>query len=266
MQRLLLALLLSPLTVAAQSTLNDLDGDGCVGATDILVILGQYGECNDTTAVFACGDSVLFNSYWYETVLIGDQCWFAENLRTTVYANGDTIPAGLTDSEWTSTMVGATAIMGEGAGSCVNASPDFNFCDAEEALMVTGRLYNWYAVDDGRGLCPLGWHIPTDTEWTDLKDFLGIQGFSGTEGTALKATTSWADDGNGTDDFGFSGLGGGYRSLTASWGSVGTGGYWWTSSLDGSNVWYRYMRFNTDNLSRTSSGAVNGFSVRCIQD
>ena len=99
MQRLLLALLLCPLTVAAQSTLNDLDGDGCVGATDILVILGQYGECNDTTAAFSCGDSVLFDSYWYETVLIGDQCWFAENLRTTVYANGDLIPAGLTDAE-----------------------------------------------------------------------------------------------------------------------------------------------------------------------
>ena len=93
MNRLLLVLLLAPYAMAAQSTLNDLDGDGCVGATDILVILGQYGECQDTITAFACGDSVLFNNYWYETVLIGDQCWFAENLRTVQYSNGDTIPA-----------------------------------------------------------------------------------------------------------------------------------------------------------------------------
>ena len=131
MNRLLLVLLLAPFTLAAQSTLNDLDGDGCVGATDILVILGQYGQCQDTTA-FVCGDSVLFDSYWYETVLIGDQCWFAENLRTTVYADGTVIPAGLTDGEWVSTISGATAVYGEGSG-CDNYSPDIDACDEAQS-------------------------------------------------------------------------------------------------------------------------------------
>ena len=187
---------------------NDVDQDGCVGVSDVLQILSVFGSCEPA---WQCGDTLEYDNYWYETVLIGDQCWFAENLRTTVYGNGDAIPAGLTDGEWDSTTSGATAVYGEGSSTCYNYSPDIDACDEAQSLSEYGRLYNWYAVDDARGLCPSGWHVPTDGEWTGLEDFITSQGFSGTEGTALKSTYGWYDGGNGTDDFGFSALPGGYR-------------------------------------------------------
>ena len=134
--------------------------------------------------------SLTFDGYTYDVVQIGDQCWFAENLRTTMYGNGDVIPAGLTDGEWTSTTSGATAVYGEGS-ACYNYSPDIDACDEAQSLAEYGRLYNWYAVDDARGLCPSGWHVPTDGEWTDLENYITSQGFSGTEGTALKSTYGW---------------------------------------------------------------------------
>ena len=94
---------------------------------------------------------------------------------------------------------------------CNNFSPDIDACDEAQSLAEYGRLYNWYAVDDARGLCPSGWHVPTDGEWTDLENYISSQGYSGTEGTALKSTYGWYNGGNGTDDFGFSALPGGYR-------------------------------------------------------
>ena len=90
-----------------------------------------------------------------------------------------------------------------------NYSPDIDACDETQSLAEYGRLYNWYAVDDARSLCPSGWHVPTDGEWTDLENHISSQGFSGTEGTALKSTYGWYNGGNGTDDFGFSALPGG---------------------------------------------------------
>ncbi len=99
MKNLLAVFLLAPLALLAQENPSydpDYNGDGCYSITDILGLLPLFGSCVEVDTTWACGDSTLFDSYWYETVLIGDQCWFAENLRTTVYGNGDVIPAGLT--------------------------------------------------------------------------------------------------------------------------------------------------------------------------
>ena len=99
-------------------------------------------------------------------------------------------------------------------------------------LRSYGRLYNWYAVDDARSLCPVGWHVPTDGEWTDLENHIRSQGFNGTEGTALKSTYGWYNGGNGTDDFGFLALPGGFRtSDDGSFNGAGGYGFWWSSSL-----------------------------------
>ena len=97
------------------------------------------------------------------------------------------------------------------ARQCYNYSPDIDACDEAQSLAEYGRLYNWHSVDDARGLCPSGWHVPTDDEWTALETYLGANGHSGTEGTALKSTSWMVHGGNGTDDFGFSALPGGYR-------------------------------------------------------
>jgi uncharacterized protein (TIGR02145 family) len=223
-------------------------------------------QCEDPGNFNACGDAIALDGYSYSTTQIGDQCWFAENLRTTIYANGDVIPAGLTDGGWTSTTSGATAVYGEDIG-CSNNSPDIDACDEAQSLAEYGRLYNWYAVDDARGLCPSGWHVPTDGEWTDLENHISSQGYSGTEGTALKSTYGWYNGGNGTDDFGFSALPGGYRfSFNGYFNDAGYYGYWWSSSPSGGNAWFRYLYYYSPDISRNDFNPRYGFSVRCLRD
>ena len=102
-----------------------------------------------------CGgvSTVTYDGYTYDLVAIGDQCWFAENLRNEHYANGEAIPGDLSNGEWYSTTNGAQAIYANDASN----------------LADYGRLYNWYAVDDARGLCPSGWHVPTDGEFMTLR-------------------------------------------------------------------------------------------------
>ena len=201
----------------------DYDGDGVIDIGDLTHLLALFGNCEEAPAC----SSPSMDGYNYSVVQIGDQCWFAENLRTTTYLNGDVIPAGLTDGDWSSTTSGATAVYGEDDG-CDNYSPDIDACDETQSLAEYGRLYNWYAVDDVRSLCPSGWHVPTDGEWTDLENHISSQGFSGTEGTALKSTYGWSNSGNGTDDFGFSALPGGFRTTTMATstmpGAAATGG------------------------------------------
>jgi uncharacterized protein (TIGR02145 family) len=223
-------------------------------------------QCEDPGNFNACGDPIAMDGYSYSTVLIGDQCWFAENLRTTVYENGDAIPTSLTDGEWGSTTSGATAVYGEDDG-CDNFGPDIDACDEAQSLSEYGRLYNWYAVDDARGLCPSGWHVPTDGEWTDLEDFITTQGFSGTEGAALKSTYGWTGCGNGTDDFGFSALPGGSRSSSGYFNYAGSVGYWWSSSPSGGNAaWYRDLSFYYPGIIRDLNNLRGGFTVRCLRD
>ena len=228
-----------------------------------------YGplECGGAT-------TVTFDGYTYDLVVIVDQCWFAENLRTEHYANGDSIPANLSDGEWGSTTEGAVAVYGEDAG-CNNSSPDGDACDPDWSLNEYGRLYNWYAVDDARGLCPTGWHVPTDGEWMTLEMELGMSesdanstGWRGTDqGTQMKTTYGWYDGGNGTNSSGFSGLPGGFRGTNGYFGSAGYDGLWWSSSPSGSDAWYRILNHGNPNVYRGNGSNLRyGFSVRCLKD
>ena len=259
----------------------DLNYDGCVTVADLLQLLAVHGTCppypewpdEPTDTTWACGDPITYWDYDYATVLIGDQCWFADNLKTNKFSDGDSIPSGLTDGEWITTTTGATAVFGEGSSSCAAAWP--GFCDETQSLSAHGRLYNWYAVDDARGLCPSGWHVPTDGEWMVLEMELGMSeseanstGWRGTdEGTELKSTSGWDNDGNGTDDFGFSALpGGGRFSSGGGFYSAGDFGNWWSSSSIGIDAWHRSMRGINPGISRNGYSARRGFSVRCLRD
>jgi uncharacterized protein (TIGR02145 family) len=215
------------------------------------------------------------DGYTYGVVQIGDQVWFSENLRTTVYANGDVIPGVLTDGEWYLTNEGATSVYGEGSSDCENYSPDIDACDEAQSLSEYGRLYNWYAVDDARGLCPSGWHVPTDGEWMVLEMELGMSeseansaGPRGTDvGTQLKSTYGWYNGGNGTDDFGFSALPGGYRANSFGYFyDAGYFGYWWSSSPSGGDAWYRLLVSPSPVIARSTDDPRYGFSVRCLRD
>jgi uncharacterized protein (TIGR02145 family) len=198
---------------------------------------------------FVCGTStVTYDSHDYTTVQIGGQCWFAENLRNDNYNNGTLIPGSLDNSTWTTTNSGAQAVYGQGG--------------ANEAsnLATYGRLYNWYAVNTGL-LCPTGWHVPTDSEWTTLETGLGG---SATAGDAMKAATpSW----DGTNSTGFSALPGGYRyDFDGSFQDRGTGVYWWSSSPTYTDGWYRGLGTGSASVVRNSFGMRGGFAVRCVQD
>ena len=222
-----------------------------------------------------CGDPVSYQGYDYATVLIGDQCWFAENLRSENYDNGDAISAGLSDSEWSSTTSGATAVFGEGSSTCYTYTPDGDACDEAWSLNEYGRLYNWYAVDDARGLCPSGWHVPTDGEWMTMEMALGMSeseanstGWRGTDqGTQLKTDYGWNNGGNGTNSSGFSGLPGGSRANSNGvFNDAGNFGNWWSSSPSGSYAWYRYLYNSTENVYRNYLNQRFGVSVRCVRD
>lgn len=240
-------------------------GIACVYATACEMCSGE----TDGTGVVVSFD-VVFDGYTYDLVAIGDQCWFAENLRTEHYANGDAIPANLTDSEWFDAYyfpLDAVAVYGEDGG-CEHYSPDGYACDPAWSLNEYGRLYNWYAVDDERGLCPSGWHVPTDSEWIVMTDFLGG---SSVAGDAMKTTYGWLEGGNGTNSSGFSGLPGGARNDDGYFYGAGAIGYWWSSSPSGTigwttGAWGRYLHYNNSSVNRDHFIPGLGYSVRCLKD
>ena len=206
------------------------------------------GSC--TTLASICTE-VEMDGYTYSAVEIGDQCWFAENLRTTVYADGTVIPEETDNAAWSVLSTGARCDYDNDASN----------------VATYGRLYNWYAVTDAAGLCPAGWHVPTDDEWTALETYLQANGHSGAEGTVLKSTSGWNDSGNGTDDFGFSALPGGRRNrYGGSFDHAGLIGNWWSSSLSGGDAWYRNLNVYVPNFLRVSYDPGIGFSVRCLRD
>ena len=252
---------------------SDSNFDGCVQLGDLLDLLTAYGDCAADGPQWQCGDPLEYQGYDYETVQIGEQCWFAENLRAENYRNGDVILANLSNSEWSTTISGAVAVYGEDSG-CASWSPVISDCNPEESLSAYGRLYNWYAVDDARALCPSNWHVPTDGEWIEMEISLGMnvstansEGWRGTnEGTQLKASWGWFDGGNGTNSSGFSGMPGGNRSISGEFQSAGRDGDWWTSSASGTLSWDRDLNFEQDGVGRQKNYRRHGFSVRCLKD
>ena len=263
---LIAGFLLSTSSFAQSNTLfnPDYNGDGFIGVDDILGVLSFYDTAWDgpVSPSWSCGEAITYAGVGYSTVQIGDQCWFAENLRTTTYLNGDAIPQNLSDSEWSSTTSGAVAVYGEYAG-CNNYSPNIDACDPAQSLNEYGRLYNWYAVDDARGLCPSGWHVPTDGEWTVMTDHLGGESIAGGQ---MKTTYGWYSGGNGTNTSGFSGLPGGSRSFNGYFDYAGVSGGWWSSSPYGSLAWSRALNDYQESVYRSNGSLRYGLSVRCVRD
>jgi uncharacterized protein (TIGR02145 family) len=247
---MLLAGILMPTTSFAQSNTlfnPDYNGDGFIGVDDILGALSFYDTAweGPVSPSWSCGEAITYAGVGYSTVQIGDQCWFAENLRTTTYLNGDAIPQNLSDGDWSSTTSGAMAFY--------------------DNVSTSSGLYNWYAVDDARGLCPSGWHVPTDAEWTIMTDHLGGEFMAGVQ---MKTNYGWFNDGNGINSSGFSGLPGGFRdSSSGLFDNAGLDGSWWSSSpIYGSSAWCRFLYFNYEDVLRDFDYPRFGFSVRCVRD
>ncbi len=195
----------------------------------------------------------------YKTILIGTQEWMAENLNTSIYRNGQEIATNLSYVDWQSTT--NTEL---GAWVYYNNDP-VNECPY-------GKLYNWYAVNDSRGLCPTGWHIPSDVEWNVLQEYLGIVvagALMKSEGTLGAGTGYWnAPNLGATNSSGFSALPGGYRYDTGEFAEKGVRGHWWSSTPNGIYyAWYRFLDYNNSLVYRYANlYTTDGLSVRCLRD
>jgi uncharacterized protein (TIGR02145 family) len=269
---------LESLCLPIETCQEDLDGDGVIGINDLMELLSSFGTmCEEPeTGEFTCGDPMNYHGYDYATVQVGDQCWFAENLRTELYQNGDVIPSNLSDGQWSSTNSGAVAVYGEGDSNCFSYSPDGDACDESWSFEEYGLLYNWLAVDDTRGLCPSGWKVPSDLDWKTMEMALGMSqsaannsGWRGTdEGIQMKTTYGWANGGNGSNSSGFSGMPGDYRkSDLGTFNYAGLRGFWWSSSpSDDTYSWSRGLFEEEIRTFRYFDHIRSGFSVRCIKD
>lgn len=189
----------------------------------------------------------------YKTVVIGTQTWMAENLKTKLYNNGDLIPDVTSEIEW------------DGLGTDA-------FCwynnDQQTYKATYGALYNWYAVNTGK-LCPAGWHVPSDAEWTTFIDFLDGRDYAGGKMKEM-GTLHWvAPNTEASDTYGFKALPAGDRSAEIAFGFWGIGEYaaWWSSTgKDATHSYFLEAYYNSETVYKTYTNNRFGFSVRCIKN
>jgi uncharacterized protein (TIGR02145 family) len=211
----------------------------------------------------------------YSTVSIGAQCWTTTNLKVTKYDDGSLIP------DLTSSASNPWATSG--------ARTEYVAAGVTGYVGTFGYLYNWYAVNDLRKLCPAGWHVPTDAEWTimiqtldpfqavnsgNVSTFTGVQ--SSTAGTVMKSTVTnssigsglgWNPGSPGTNTSGFTALPGGYRDFDGSFYDIRYDAFFWSATeYDGTIAWFRYLTNSRSNVYRSSIDKSVGASVRCLRD
>ena len=234
-----------------------------------------YGDEENFTTTSSIGNTVTdIDGNEYQTVQIGAQLWMAANMKTTRYADGTAIPHVEGTAEWG----GLTA-------------DDKAYCWYENSTAhrdTYGGLYTWGAAMNGtagsnanpsgvQGICPDGWHLPSDAEWKELEMFLGMSqaeandtGFRGTdEGGKLKetGTANWDSPNAGaTNESGFTALPGGYRIDDGSFsGLVDNANFWAATENDGSLAWFRSLDYDYESVYRDYDSKSYGFSVRCVE-
>ena len=212
----------------------------------------------------------------YQVVVIGQQRWLSSNMRVTRYRNGDLVATGLTGISWEGTSQGASAVYPHTLVAGINSQSDM--------VEAYGRLYNWFAVTDSRGLCPVGWRVPTDGDWDELTSYIEETEYpADVIGNALKSCRQvesphpgdcatmvhprWNSSGNyGVDDFGFEAFPGGLRYSNGEYLGIGEIGSWWSStSLGDDNAWHRSIYYNSGIIDKSADLRQMGLSVRCIK-
>ncbi|MEI6122057.1 MAG: fibrobacter succinogenes major paralogous domain-containing protein [Bacteroidota bacterium] len=233
----------------------------------------------DTPTIIETGTITDVDGNVYKTVKIGNRWWMAENLKVKRYRNGDSIQfvdkVGyyLDSATWNHTDSGAYCVI-----------DNLNETSQNYQGKKFGFLYNWFAANDSRNIAPEGWHVPSDVEWIEMEEFLGMSSdeankvnWRGTnEGNKLKidgGSNGWNQPSNiynvwGTNESGFTALGGACCMFNGVWGSPGTysTGFWWTSSTELDKAYYRYLDYNKPNVFRFYGQKTYGFSIRCVKD
>jgi uncharacterized protein (TIGR02145 family) len=188
----------------------------------------------------------------YNAIAIGTQVWMVENLKTTKYSDGSSIPNATDNNLWAS-------------GSYQKTGMYCWYDDYIANLSIYGVLYNYYAVVDSRKLCPTGWHIPSDTEWSTLTTYLGGESIAGGK---MKANTLWNNPNTGADNSsGFTALPGGFRDDRGYFDSIGSQGCWWSDTQAFATVaWFRILDYNKSAIGSNARLETLGLSVRCLWD
>jgi uncharacterized protein (TIGR02145 family) len=244
-----------------------IDGDGNETSGEVW----SFKTTSDSSIIGTLSD---IDGNTYRTITIGNQTWMEENIRTTRYADGTFIPLVTDNTKWT---------------DFDDNNTDKGYCwynnDSARYANTYGALYNFAAATNSdssssiigaQGVCPSGWHLPSDQEWKVLEMYIGMSqaeadtmDWRGTnEGTLLKATNRWKNDGNGSDNHGFSALPGGSRTcIDGSYDYNGNTGYWWSSSESSNSTAYlRILESIYPEIRRVIYYKSYGFSVRCIKD
>ena len=191
----------------------------------------------------------------YPVVWICCNPWMAKNLDVSTYRNGDPIPKVTDIQEWSTLTTGAYCYYDN---------------DSATYAAIYGKLYNWYAVNDSRGLAPEGWHIPSDFEWTTLVNCLGGEVQAGGPLKEI-GTVHWSSPNTGaTNITGFNGLPGSYRDHNGNFGTMGNLGYFWSATEQHTNsvlaAWFRALLNYDDDIGRDGLHKRHGCSVRCVKD
>ncbi|MCX6269834.1 MAG: fibrobacter succinogenes major paralogous domain-containing protein [Bacteroidetes bacterium] len=231
------------------------------GSNWVLIPPGSYGQqlmyCINAPSWRGCTIQVTdFDGNLYNGIFAGTQVWMTENLRVTHYKNGESIPIVTDDLVWSNLSSGA-------------------FCDYNNLPdngINYGKLYNYFSVSDPRGLCPTGWHVPSESEFTTLIMFLGGPNVSGgkikTTGALEAGTGLWhAPNTGATNESGLSALPGGLRNNDGSFSDLGYQGAWWSSTThDPGTAWLEILTYNINDMMVHDDNLKSGFSVRCVRD
>lgn len=190
----------------------------------------------------------------YKTVNIGYQEWMAENLNVSHFRNGDPIPEARTNEEWEK--------------AAEKRQPAWCYYDNKPSNGEKyGKLYNWFTVNDPRGIAPEGWHVPNDNEWKELTDYLGGDDLAGGK---LKdnATKQWVIPNIGaTNETGFAGLAGGWRAITGNFCNIWYDGNFWSTEEENTDLaWLRGITSSNSILHSNIFYKGTGYSVRCLRD
>ena len=213
-------------------------------------VLDVCGFCGGDSQVDDCISEIIdIDGNIYDVVIINNQYVMADNLKVTHYRNGEEIPHIISDSDWANINDN-------------NSHGAYSYYSNNETLQdMYGNLYNWYTISDGRGVCPVGWHVPDNGEWTLIVNSLGGIDIAGEK---MKDDIYW----NGTNESGFSSLPGGRRSGEyGSYSEMGEQGTYWSSTSAGGWLTTSWAQVTSgDHVYISNNDKSGGISIRCIQD
>lgn len=188
----------------------------------------------------------------YKTIVIGTQEWMAENLKASHYRNGNLIPVVTNNGTWAGLTSGATCWFNN---------------DSANYHCPYGKLYNWYAAVDARNICPTGWHVPNDAEWTTLVNYLGGESIAGGKMKSVGTQYWFSPNAAADNSSGFSAIQGGRRDYDGTFVLFVSRNHFWSASPNPiGGAWYRFQGYDVGKIFRDYKLGMHGFSVRCLKN